>query len=75
MYARRTFQMVAFMLAAMTLSVGAIEVENYTAQSGNLKVTFKPVKKQYPCPSLQRDDVGSGKSMRAEVFGKSLRDT
>lgn len=45
-YARRTFQMVAFMLAAMTLSAGAIEVENYTAHSGNLKVTFKPVKKE-----------------------------
>ena len=45
-YARRTFQAVAFMLVAMTLSVGAIEVENYTAQSGNLTVTFKPVKKE-----------------------------
>lgn len=46
MYARRTFQIVAFMLAAMTLSVGAIEVENYTAHNGSLKVTFKPVKKE-----------------------------
>ena len=45
-YARRTFQAVAFMLTAMALSVGAIEVQNYTAQSDNLKVTFKPVKEE-----------------------------
>ena len=52
MYARRTFQMMAFMLAAMTLSVGAIEVENYTAHSGNLTVTFKPVKKEIALGSV-----------------------
>ncbi len=46
MYARRTFQAMAFVLALMTLSVGAIEVENYTAHSGNLTVTFKPFKKE-----------------------------
>ena len=52
MYARRTFQMMAFMLAAMTLSVGAIEVENYTAHCGNLTVTFKPVKKEIALGSV-----------------------
>ena len=45
-YARRTFQAVVFMLTAMVLSSWAIEVENYTAQSGKLTVTFKPVKKE-----------------------------
>ena len=43
-YVRRTFQVLVFMVTAMALSVGAIVVENYTAQSGKLKVTFKPVK-------------------------------
>ena len=45
-YPRRTLWALVFMLTTMTLSVGAIVVENYTAQSGKLKVTFKPVKEE-----------------------------
>ena len=40
-YARRTFQAMLFILTAIVLSVEAIEVENYTAHSGKLTVTFK----------------------------------
>ena len=45
-YASRTFQAVVFILTAMALSVGAIEVQSYTAQSNDLKVIFKPVKEE-----------------------------
>lgn len=45
-YIRRTFQAILVMLTVIPLSVGAIEVQNYTAQSDDLKVTFKPVKKE-----------------------------
>ena len=45
-YARRTFQAMLFILTAIVLSVEAIEVENYTAHSDKLTVTFKPVKKE-----------------------------